>query len=91
MKVRRLYFRGYITKSTNLSVLINAVTKNRQHIKTGAHKEVFAIALMIFSQKCYGVSIDNVMALMYNFTKINRNLTVKIFYDKEKHNDVQIQ
>ena len=32
-----------------------------------AHKEVFAIALMIFSQKCYDVSIDNVMALMYNY------------------------
>ena len=33
----------------------------------GTHKKVFAIALMIFSQKCYGVSIDNVMALMYNY------------------------
>ena len=32
-----------------------------------AHKEVFAIALMIFSKKCYDVSIDNVMALLYNY------------------------
>ncbi|MDE5558228.1 MAG: hypothetical protein K2J32_11165 [Ruminococcus sp.] len=36
-------------------------------IKMDAHKEVFAIALMIFSQKCYDVSIDNVTALMYNY------------------------
>ncbi len=35
----------------------------KARLKTGAHKEVFAIALMIFSQKCYGVSIDNVTAL----------------------------
>ena len=36
-------------------------------LKTGIHKKAFAIALMIFSQKCYGVSIDNATALMYNY------------------------
>jgi hypothetical protein len=35
--------------------------------KTGAHKKVFATTLMIFSQKCYSVSIDNVTALIYNY------------------------
>lgn len=28
--------------------------------KTGTYKEAFAIALMVFCQKCYGVFIDNV-------------------------------
>ena len=40
--------------------------EKRRPVKADAHKEVFAIALMIFSQKCYGVSIDNVTALVYN-------------------------
>jgi hypothetical protein len=35
--------------------------------KTGAHKEVFAIALLTENHKCYGASIDNVTALMYNY------------------------
>ncbi len=40
---------------------------NKTPLKSGTHKEVFAIALMIFSQKCYGVSIDNLTALIYNY------------------------
>lgn len=39
----------------------------REILKTGTHKEVFAIVLMIFNQKCYGVSIDNATALIYNY------------------------
>ena len=46
----------------------NINNKKKEFVKKlGTHKEVFAIAFMIFSQKCYGVSIDNVTALMYNY------------------------
>lgn len=46
-------------------------------MKKGVHKEVIAIILLIFGKKYYGVFyIDKMNSMMYNFTKINRNLEV---------------
>lgn len=33
----------------------------------GNHKEVFAVALVIFRQKCYNTFIDNVISSMYHY------------------------
>lgn len=58
---------------------------NNRPQETGAHKEFFAIAFMIFSQKCYGVFIDNVTALMYNYFQDKSEVTVIAHVCKRNH------